>query len=90
MKKNYYRVTIEWRITHQEKGFFRTGTSSVIVRTRNKIEAINSAIEFAESIPSWEFEYNKIDIKNFLDGCHVKYKTQLTKIISVTCLNKED
>lgn len=91
MKKNYYRIIFEWKVTHTEKRFFRTGTSALCTRNRNRLEAINAAIDFAENIPSLAFEENGIDIKKrFMEGCQVKYTTQLTKIISVTCLNKED
>lgn len=83
MKKNIYLVIFEWKIEHTQKGFYRTGVSKYKVYGRNQLDAFNEIIRLAESMPSWDFEENKINIKDFMSNCVCLYKTQLTKVLSI-------
>ena len=82
MKKNY-TIEFEWMIERKDRPGFRTGTTTFKTTAKNKIEVMNLAIEFAKSIPSWEFERNDIDIERYLDGCRIMYTTQITKVLSI-------
>lgn len=85
MKK---KITIEWEIhdTRNMFGGYRTGTSTIIfVSDKRTKDAINQVINFANNIPSWEFERNNIDLEAYREGntCTYHYMTMLSKIISI-------
>ena len=80
-----YQVKFEWTIRNTKTRGFRHGTSTLVLYAKNKIHAINQAITCAESMPSWEFERNNIDLQDYREGktCTYHYETMLSKIISV-------
>ena len=80
------QITLEWEIRDTRKmdlGVYQLGTSTIIVDTKKNESPINSAIEFASNLPSWELERNNIN--DYRDGniCRYHYMTRITKIISV-------
>ena len=81
MKK--YLIEIEWKITDTRKDTYRLGVSSLLVGAKSKEMAINSAIDFCDNLPSWEFERNQIDLNDYRNGdiCRYLYRTQITRII---------
>ena len=85
MKK--YEIKFEWEIrdTRDITGAFRTGTSTLVVKASSKEVALTCAIDFARDIPSWEFERNGIDLKEYKDDkfCRYYYLTMISKIISI-------
>ena len=85
MKK--YELTIEWEIhdTRNATGSFRTGTSKLLVECKSSKEAMNHAIDFARSIPSWELERNNIDVEEYREypNCSYFYFTQISKVLSM-------
>ena len=82
-----FEIKIEWEIrdTRDVTGSYRTGTSSLVVEASKKEKVINSAINFARSIPSWEFERNGIDLEQYREGkiCTYYYMTMLSKVLSI-------
>lgn len=81
-----YRITIEWEIHHTNKvQGFRTGTSVLECQVKDMAELINHAIDFANSIPSWELKKNNIDLQDYRPSklCCYYYRTQLSKIIKI-------
>lgn len=80
-------ITIEWEIhdTRDMTGGYRTGISKIEVKVKSYIDAINIAIDFADSVPSWEFERNGIDLKDYREGkiCRYYYATKLSKILKI-------
>lgn len=81
-----YKVEFNWIITDKRKsdlGTYQCGNSSLIVKAKNQIEAVNEAITFSEMLPDQELEKNHIDIERFKDGCRYYGKSQIEKITSV-------
>ena len=88
MKKQYL-ITIKWIIERTDGNYgFQVGYSKFQPTAKNKVEAINDAIDFAENIPSSEFERNGIDLREskFIQDCRVMYKTRIEKIMSIEVL----
>ena len=85
MKK--YLIEFEWKIEDTRDKFsgFGTGVSSLIVEEKSKEEAFNRAIDVAQHIPSWEFNRNGIDIKEYRESntCTYHYSTQITKVLRI-------
>ena len=85
MKK--YSIDFEWEIrdTRDITGGFMVGRSSLLVEASSKESAINAAIDFARSLPSWEFRRNNIDLENYREGkiCRYYYLTMIKKIIVI-------
>ena len=85
--KTKKKITIEWEIhdTRENHTGFRTGTSTLIVENETIEEDINDAIQFADSLPSWELERNNIDEQDYREGnvCRYYYRTQLSKIVKI-------
>ena len=85
--KRTYQIDFEWKIqdTRDAACSYKTGTSCLIVKASNKEDAINHAIDFAQSLPSWEFIRNSIDIEEYREGkiCRYYYSTQILKILKV-------
>ena len=82
MRRRFYLIEFEWKITRTDEGWFNIGKSCFKMKAKSKLEIINAAIEFAEQLPSWEYERNGVDIKRFIKDCRVMYTTQLTKIVN--------
>lgn len=82
-----YRIVIEWTIkdTRSINAGFRTGRSTLVCPAKNPTEAMNRVIAFANNLPSWEFESNNIDLKEYREGkiCTYHYLTQLSRIIKM-------
>lgn len=80
-------ITIEWEIhdTRDITGAYKTGISKLKVKAKNYLHAINMAISFASSLPSWEFERNNIDLERYREGkiCRYYYTTKLSKILKI-------
>ena len=84
MKKNY-EVKFEWEVKDTRTGVFRTGTSTLVVNAKNKLDALNQTIACAGHMPSWEFERNNINLEEYREFpiCTYHYETMISKIISV-------
>ena len=80
-----YEVKFEWEARDTRTGGFRTGTSTLVVNAKSKVDALNQTISCARSMPSWEFERNNINYEDYRDGKYCTYhcETMLSKIISV-------
>ena len=82
-------ITFEWIIYDSRKGLgcgFSTGTSTLEVTAKNYAEVMNHVISFCESVPSWEFKRNNIDLEQYREdakSCRYFYHTQLLSIISI-------
>lgn len=80
-------MTIEWEIhdTRKPNGGYRTGTSKLMTKAKNLVDAINTAINFASNLPSWEFERNDIDLEDYREypKCTYYYSTKLSKILKI-------
>ena len=84
MKK--YEIAIEWKIRDTRKAdIYRVGQTTFIVEAPSKEKAINQVIEAAESIPSWEYKKNGIDLEDYREKpyCSYFYMTHLSKILSI-------
>ena len=80
-------ITFEWEIYDtRDMGGFRTGTSTLELDAVNNTDAINAVIRFCESVPSWEFERNGINLEEYREGrtCCYHYFTKLSKVITIT------
>lgn len=81
------QITIEWEIhdTRENHIGFRTGKSTLIVESKTIAEAMNAAINFADSLPSFELERNGINEQDYREGniCRYYYRTQLSKIVKI-------
>lgn len=80
-------MTIKWEIhdTRNENGGFRTGTSKLVVTSRNTAKAMNAAIDFARYLPDWELEINGIDKEEYREypKCCYHYRTELVEIVKI-------
>lgn len=84
MKKT---LTIEWEIhdTRKENGGYWIGTSKLTVKAKSYAELMSAAINFANALPSWEFERNNIDLEEYREGknCRYHYRTEISKILKI-------
>ena len=83
--KNYL-IEVEWKIEDKRDltGGWRNGVSSLYVKSKSKEDAINTAIDFCENIPSWEFDRNQINLEDYRESpksCRYFYRTQITKVL---------
>ena len=85
MKK--YEIEIGWEIrdTRDITGGYYTGISTLVVEASCREMALNSAINFARDIPSWEFERNGIDLEQYRDAkyCRYYYITMISKVLTI-------
>ena len=89
-----YEVEIEWTIHDTRdpyKTCYMTGTSKFRTKANNKLDVMNQAIEFANDIPSWDFEKNNIDLEKYrvYPVCTYYYRTQLSKVIYIKTAKEE-
>lgn len=85
MKK--YQITILWEIHDKRNmdGGYKTGVSTLIAKNSSRELAINSAIDFAKNLPSWEFERNGIDLEEYrvYPFCTYYYMTMISRILTI-------
>lgn len=87
MKKKTYEMRLQWQVrdTRDIHGGYRVGESNMRMTTSSKEDLINSAINFCENLPSWEFERNHIDTEEYRDGkwCRYFYLTSLLRVLEI-------
>ncbi len=80
-------VTFEWEIRNTKEGIgYRTGVSKVVTTRRKMSDIMNTVIEFANNLPSWELKRNNIDLNEYRESptiCRYHYETKLSKIIKI-------
>ena len=85
MKKVEIQLGWEIRDTRDITGGYYTGISTLVVEASKKEMALNSAIDFARNLPSWELERNGIDVEQYRDAkyCRYYYITMISKVLTI-------
>ena len=81
-------ITLEWEIhdSRNMNGGYRTGISKLVASGKSYADLINAAIDFANELPSWEYESNDIDLEEYRGengSCCYYNETKLSKILKI-------
>ena len=80
-------ITIEWKIsdTRNEGKGHRTGISKMLIKAKDYVELMNTAIDFAKDLPTFELRRNNINLEEYREGniCRYHYRTELSSILKI-------